>query len=117
MLPGIRAAIDADRLMLVVINLVDNAIKHGRACGRVEVGARAERSHVVTVVVDDDGPGIPAPERERLFSVAERGATNAPGSGIGLAVARLILERAGGGVEARSSPLGGARFVVTVPRA
>jgi len=109
-------AIDGDRLMLVLINLIHNAIKHGRCGGRVEVFAELESPRTVTIAVDDDGPGIPPHERERIFALGERGATEADGSGIGLALVRLILERAGGRVEVRDSPLGGVRFAVTIPR-
>ena len=102
--------------MLVLINLIDNAIKHGRPGGRVEVAAELESPRTVTISVDDDGPGIPAHERDRVFALGERGATEAGGSGIGLALVRLILERAGGRVDVRESPLGGVRFAVTIPR-
>ncbi len=115
-LPPTPVAIDADRLMLVLINLIDNAIKHGRRGGRVEVGIDLAAPRTVTIAVDDDGPGIPAPDRERIFALGKRGATAAGGSGIGLALVRMILERAGGRVEVRDSPLGGVRFAVTIPR-
>jgi len=108
-------AIDDDRLTLVLINLIDNAIKHGRRGGRIEVSAAHESPRTVTVFVDDDGPGIPLHARERIFALGERGPGSAGGSGIGLALVRLILERAGGRVEVRESPLGGGRFAVTLP--
>ena len=114
--PPTPVAIDGDRLMLVLINLIDNAIKHGRRGGRVEVAVEPESPRTVTVVVDDDGPGIPPEERERVFALGKRGPTAADGSGIGLALVRMILERAGGRVDVRESPLGGVRFAVTVPR-
>ena len=114
--PPTIVAIDADRLMLVAINLIDNAIKHGRRGGRVEVHVDGSHPRAVTVAVDDDGPGIALAERERIFAVGERGATDAPGNGIGLALVRLILERAGGRIDAADAPLGGARLRVTVPR-
>jgi signal transduction histidine kinase len=114
--PPTAVAIDGDRLMLVLINLIDNAIKHGRRGGRVEVAAELESPRTVTIAVDDDGPGIPPHERERVFGFGERGRTEAHGSGIGLALVRTILERAGGRVDIRESPLGGARFAVTIPR-
>ena len=109
-------AIDGDRLMLVLINLIDNAIKHGRRGGRVDVAALLDAPRTVTIAVDDDGPGVPPEARERIFALGERGPTCAGGSGIGLALVRLILERAGGRVEVTESPLGGARFAVTIPR-
>jgi signal transduction histidine kinase len=115
-LPPTPVAIDGDRLTLVLINLIHNAIKHGRCGGRVEVAAELDSPRTVTIAVDDDGPGIPPHERERIFALGERGSTQAGGSGIGLALVRLILERAGGRVDIRQSPLGGVRFAVTIPR-
>ena len=114
--PGARSAIDADRLTLVLVNLIDNAVKHGRPGGGVFVSVDLADQRFVQVTVDDDGPGIAAADRERVFVLGERGATSAEGSGIGLALVRLMIERAGGRVELEESPLGGARFVVTVPR-
>jgi hypothetical protein len=114
--PPIVVAIDADRLMLVLINLVVNALKHGRRGGRVDVRVEFRTPRTVTIVIDDDGPGIPPRLRERVFVFGERGNTASEGSGIGLALVRMILERSGGRVEAAESPLGGARFAVTVPR-
>jgi signal transduction histidine kinase len=109
-------AVDADRLALVLINLIDNAVKHGRLGGAVAVAAQiAARS--VAIAVDDDGPGIAPGERERIFALGERGTTGGAGSGIGLALVRMIVERAGGRVEAGESPAGGARFTVVLPRA
>ncbi len=112
-----RVAIDGDRLMLVLINLIDNAIKHGRFNGRVDVHVDLAHPRAVAIAIEDDGPGIAAAERERIFMLGARGVTRAEGSGIGLALVRMILERAGGRVECGASALGGARFVVTVPRA
>jgi signal transduction histidine kinase len=114
--PGLTVAVDADRLILVLTNLIANAIKHGRRGGRVEVAVALESPRTVTLVVDDDGAGIPAADRERVFALGERGSTRAAGSGIGLALVRMIVERAGGRVQLRASPLGGARFAVTIPR-
>ncbi len=115
-IPPTPVAIDEDRLTLVLINLIANAIKHGRPGGRVAVAADLRSARAVTVAVDDDGPGIPPHDRERVFALGERGRTQATGSGMGLALVRMILERAGGRVEIGDSALGGARFTVTIPR-
>lgn len=115
-IPDVSVAIDADRLMLVLINIIDNAIKHGRLAGRVTIGFDVANERKAVVTVDDDGPGVAPQDRERIFELGERGATRAGGSGIGLALVRLMLERAGGGVEVGVSPLGGARFALTIPR-
>jgi two-component system phosphate regulon sensor histidine kinase PhoR len=109
-------AIDGDRLMLVLINLVDNAIKHGRDGGTVRVSVELAHPRAVIVAVDDDGPGVAPADRERIFALGERGPGAGEGSGIGLALVRMILERVGGRVEVSDAPLGGARFAVAVPR-
>jgi signal transduction histidine kinase len=114
--PPVRLGIDGDRLTLVLVNLIDNAIKHGRPAGRVDVRADVDSPRAVTITVDDDGPGIAPDVRERVFAMGKRGATEAGGSGIGLALVRMILERAGGRVDAGASALGGVRFTVTIPR-
>ena len=114
--PPLAVAIDVDRLTLVLVNLIDNAVKHGRWGGKVLVGVLLDDSRFVRITVDDDGPGITGADRERLFAVGERGGTHATGSGLGLALVRLMLERAGGRVELERSPLGGARFVLTLRR-
>jgi two-component system phosphate regulon sensor histidine kinase PhoR len=115
--PPVRVAIDTDRLTLVLVNLVDNAVKHGRTGGRIALAVDVEDRRFARITVDDDGPGIAIADRDRVFALGQRAATTATGSGIGLALARLMLECAGGRVELAESPLGGARFTIAVPRA
>ncbi|MGD0473587.1 MAG: HAMP domain-containing sensor histidine kinase [Candidatus Velthaea sp.] len=112
--PAVRAVVtlDADRLALVFINLIDNAIKHGRSGGTIAIGADASDPDFACVTIDDDGPGVARTDREHIFGLGTRGKTKAAGSGIGLALVRLMLERAGGRVDVGDSPLGGARFRV-----
>lgn len=116
--PAVPALVmlDADRLTLVLINLIDNAIKHGRRGGSIAIGADVSDDFFASVTIDDDGPGIAPGDRERIFTLGARGETIAAGSGIGLALVRLMLERAGGRVEVGDSPLGGARFRVHLRR-
>jgi two-component system sensor histidine kinase TctE len=114
--PGVRVTIDTDRLTLVLVNLIENAVKHGRPGGGVFVGVEVIDRRFVRVTVDDDGPGIATADRDRIFAIGERADTGASGNGIGLALVRLMLERAGGRVDLEASLLGGARFVVLVPR-
>jgi two-component system sensor histidine kinase PrrB len=96
---GIRAALD---------NLLENAARHG--ANTVRVGIAGDR-----VTVDDDGPGIPASERERVFERFARGSrTSAPGSGLGLAIVAQQAALHGGEAHIEDSPLGGARVVVTM---
>ena len=112
----ISVAIDGDRLTLVLINLIDNAIKHGRLGGTVRVSVDLSDGRLAHVTIDDDGRGVAPAERAAIFALGERGSTTAHGSGIGLALVRLMLERVGGSVEVTGSPLGGARFAIRVPR-
>jgi len=106
----------ADALGRAVANLVDNAARHARTEVRVAVRSRDAG---VRLVVDDDGPGIPAADRERVFQRFARlddgRARDAGGAGLGLAVVRSIVARHGGRVHAEGAPLGGARLVVDLP--
>ncbi len=109
-------AIGGDRLIQVLINVIENAVKHGHDGGRVYVSHATLDTRYVEVRVDDDGPGIPDGERESIFTLARRGANaRAVGSGLGLAVVRLMLERSGGEVDATRSLLGGAQFRIRLP--
>ena len=117
---GVRPAIDVepavmqgdqDRLRRLVTVLVDNAIRHGREGGTVLVTVRAG-----SLVVEDDGPGIPAPDQVRVFDRFWRGGGAAPGgSGLGLSIAGWIVDRHEGRITVGESQLGGARFSVTLP--
>jgi signal transduction histidine kinase len=107
---------DVRQLAQVVRNLVDNAQRH--AATRVAVSLRNESGELV-LVVDDDGPGIPEADRERVFDRftrldAARGRADG-GAGLGLAVVRRVVEQHGGTVAISDSPLGGARFEVRLP--
>jgi signal transduction histidine kinase len=94
-------------LRLVVENLVTNAIRHGGRTVRVALEDR-------TLAVDDDGPGVPDAERERIFAPFARiDGSDAPGSGLGLALVAQQAGHHGATVTVERAPdLGGARFVV-----
>jgi signal transduction histidine kinase len=107
-----RALADPAAAGRVVRNLVDNARRFARAQVRVEV-----RDGVV--VVDDDGPGVPAPDRERVFErftrLGSARGRDSGGTGLGLAIARETAREHGGDVTLDESPLGGLRATVTLP--
>lgn len=88
-----------DALRLLAANLVDNAVRYTPAGGRVEVSAwRGGAGSILQVC--DDGPGIPAAERERVFDRFYRGAgAEGDGSGLGLAIVRRVAELHGGRIE------------------
>jgi len=112
----VLACVEGDACLQLIVNLLDNAIKYGRDGGTVSVTSRVRADEVV-ICVDDDGPGIAPAERESIFGVRVRGAQAGarPGTGIGLAIVKMIAERAGGSVAVAESPLGGARFEAALP--
>jgi signal transduction histidine kinase len=119
--PGdLRATGDPERLHQVVANLLDNAVRHSPQDGRVWLSAHSATSGRTTIVVADEGPGIPAEEAERVFerfhrSDAARAARDG-GSGLGLAIARWIVDAHGGAIRAEGRDPRGCRMVVELPR-
>ncbi len=103
--------VDAVLFEQVLINLIDNAIKHGAP--PLELRARREGASVVLDVVDH-GRGVPAELGATLFDKFVR-ASSAPGAGLGLAVVRAIVEAHGGRVRVENVPGAGARFRVELP--
>ena len=98
-------------LRLLVDNLLENAARHGRPAGTVRVSVQG--GPTVALVVDDDGPGIVEADRERIFEPFERvDGTDAPGSGLGLALVRQQARAHDARIEVGESPAGGARFEV-----
>jgi signal transduction histidine kinase len=101
---GLRAVLD---------NLLENAARHGAR--HVEAGLDASDG-VVRLTIDDDGPGVPDAERERVFERFARGdGTTVPGSGLGLAIAGQQAALHGGRITVADAPTGGARFTVELP--
>jgi two-component system phosphate regulon sensor histidine kinase PhoR len=109
---------DPDRLEQVFVNLVENAIKYGRAGGRVIVKGRTVNGHV-ELCVADDGPGIPSEARERVFErfyrVDRARSRESGGTGLGLAIVKHIIQSHGGKVWVESEAGQGAEFFFTLP--
>jgi signal transduction histidine kinase len=112
--PDLMAVADPARLRQVVVNLVDNAIRHSPAGSRVSVVASVAEPAGLRLDVCDEGPGIAPAERERVFQRFSRGATSAGGTGLGLAIARWAVELHGGTVEVMDVRTG-CRIRVTIP--
>ena len=105
----------AGGLRLLVDNLLDNAALHGRPGGLVRVQLHRDGDSLV-VGVDDDGPGIPAAEREQVLQAFARGAqATAPGTGLGLAIVAQQVALHGGSLRLGDSDLGGLSAEVTLP--
>lgn len=113
---AVRVSGDAAKLSQVIRNLADNAVRAARSKVRFTL---TQQAGTATVVVEDDGDGIPESERSRVFerfvrldASRDRGSG---GSGLGLSIVREVVRGHGGTVEVSESPLGGARFVVSLP--
>lgn len=112
---------DPERLRQIVLNLVQNSIRHSPYDGRVTVSARSDGQEVVLEFMDQ-GPGIAEQDRERVFKRFARGSTNSTpanhpssgGTGIGLAIVRWAVDLHGGHVSALPSKRG-ARISVRLP--
>jgi len=107
------AAGDPVLLHHVLVNLIDNALRHARQ--QVALHAEAAQDHIL-LHVDDDGPGIPEAECERIFQRFQRldGNDRESGSGLGLAIVRGFAEAMGMTATASSAPLGGARLTLAM---
>jgi signal transduction histidine kinase len=112
---------DADGLRRVAINLIDNAVRYARTNVRVDVElSEAGGRRLATLLVTDDGQGIPAPERERVFDrfyrVQQSRSRESGGTGLGLAIVRDVIRAHGGSVRLTANPAGrGTQAVVTLP--
>jgi signal transduction histidine kinase len=110
---------DPDKAHQVLTNLLANAIKFSPPGGRVAVTARPDADGRVRLAVEDDGPGIPPAERERVFDkfyqVGRLEGERPPGTGLGLTIARYLVELHEGRIWVEDAPGGGAAFVVLLP--
>lgn len=118
--PGLDVNVDSARLHQVVANLLDNASRHSPPGGKVVVSAHpvGEGGQVVRISVQDQGPGIPDADRDRVFERFQRGSARTDGgTGLGLAIARWAVQLHGGTIRVGPTPEeGGCRIDVHLPR-
>jgi two-component system nitrogen regulation sensor histidine kinase NtrY len=111
-LPLVR--LDGEQIRRVVINLIDNAVEAMDRKGVITIETRHDPSNnVARVVIADDGPGIPAVDRDKLFMPYY--STKRRGSGLGLAIVRRIIAEHGGSIEVGDNVPCGARFTIELP--
>jgi two-component system phosphate regulon sensor histidine kinase PhoR len=117
--PELTANGDVNRLDQVLANLVDNAIKYGRAEGSVRVGGKKRDDGALEIFVCDDGPGIPSESLDRVFErfyrVDKARSRDQGGTGLGLSIVKHIVQAHGGEVRVESELGKGATFFFTVP--
>lgn len=110
---------DAVALRRALINLLDNALKHTPAGGKANCIARPVGDDRWCIEVTDNGPGIPAAERTRIFEafyrIGDELRRTTPGTGLGLALVKRTVDAHGGRIEVTDAPGGGARFTLTLP--
>jgi two-component system, NtrC family, nitrogen regulation sensor histidine kinase NtrY len=111
-LPQVR--IDPEQMRRVLMNLVDNALEAMNRSGTIVIETSHEaKDNLVRLVVSDDGPGIPASEREKLFLPYY--STKGRGSGLGLAIVRRIVAEHGGNIDVTENVPQGTRFTIELP--
>lgn len=111
--------VDPARVQQAVMVLIDNAAKHGPSDSCVALSATTENGHLA-ITVTDRGPGIPPEDLplvfDRFYQVGNRRTRRKDGSGLGLSIAKTIVEAHGGTLTVDSSPEHGTRFMIRLPR-
>ncbi|MBI3890313.1 MAG: hybrid sensor histidine kinase/response regulator [Candidatus Wallbacteria bacterium] len=118
--PGLAAEVDRSKLSEAVVNLVTNAIKFTPEGGKIVLEAIAETEGRIYVGVKDTGPGIPPDQIQFLFNPwqqAKGPVTSVKGYGLGLAIARMLVEAHGGKIELQSEIGSGSNFRFWIPGA
>jgi two-component system sensor histidine kinase KdpD len=110
--------VDAPLVVQVLVNLLGNALKHTPPGTSIRIAATTLGAFL-QLSIEDDGPGLPIGDPERLFAKFQRGReeSNVGGAGLGLAICRAIVSAHGGQIDAQRSASGGARFSFSLPTA
>lgn len=118
---GLQVAIGEEALTVALANLVGNATRHAAEDGRVVVGLEVGERAIVWIHVDDDGEGVATEDVDHIFDAFKRGSrpvddgSRSAGVGLGLTLAKRVIQRHGGEIVVGRAPIGGARFSMSVP--
>lgn len=114
----ITVVLDYDKIYEAIYNIIDNAIKYTYDCGYVKVDMQVREGFVV-IKIEDNGPGIPESERERVFDrfyrVDDSRSRETGGTGLGLSISKEAVSMHGGRIEITQAPEGGSIFTVILP--
>jgi signal transduction histidine kinase len=115
--PPLRVDADSTMVRQALLNVIHNAIEHCPPSTHIEVRTRLGPTREAQIIVQDNGPGIPAQQRSRVFERFYRGAgaSRQRSLGLGLSIAKAILCSQGGGIELRSMPTTGCCFILSLP--
>lgn len=111
--PELHLTTDAEDLNEILGNILENAFKYAQK--RIVVSARSSPNDMISITIEDDGPGVPAEAREDVFGIGEQWDERNPGNGLGLAIVKELTELYGGSVHLSDSPEGGLRVDLSLP--
>ncbi len=116
---AIRVSADPDAIEQALLNLLDNVVKYADGSDRVTCRIRTETG-LVKILVEDEGPGIPREQRERVFEAFHRIdnslTSSKPGSGLGLSITQSLMRQMGGDLIYEPNEPRGSRFILILPR-
>jgi len=107
---------DADALQHLFVNLFLNSFQAIEGAGKIHVSIKAQAPHLLTVIYEDNGPGIPEEQLSRVFDPFYTTKQVGEGTGLGLFIVANIIEEHSGDISIEASATGGVRFIINLPR-
>jgi len=119
--PQVYIVVDANRIIQVIRNLIENAVRYSPEKSTITIAVETQNAQLVRFSIQDQGPGVPQPELPKIFDrfyrVEPSRTRDQYGAGLGLAIARSIIEKHGGTIHAESPPGEGLKVIFTLPLA